>query len=142
MQDFFVSKFMLKFIYKNKKTIGTLILCFLLLIFVKASQIQNSQEKLPQPFSSPDIVEEPVAAHILPTKTTLQINDVIYKDDIEGVISVYDFMNKLRTEGKIKFTEKNYIGMGKFSAGVRVTLAWRVGSFTLSEELSGFKPAV
>ncbi len=23
-------------------------------------------------------------------------------------------MNKLRSEGKIKFTEKNYIGMGKF----------------------------
>jgi len=28
--------------------------------------------------------------------------------------SVYDFMDTLRQEGKITFTEKNYTGMGKF----------------------------
>lgn len=31
-----------------------------------------------------------------------------------GITTVYDFMDKLRTEGKINFTEKNYAGMGKF----------------------------
>jgi hypothetical protein len=29
-------------------------------------------------------------------------------------MSVYDFMSKLRAEGKINFIEKNYIGIGKF----------------------------
>lgn len=28
--------------------------------------------------------------------------------------TVYDFMNQLRSEGKINFIEKNYTGMGKF----------------------------
>ena len=28
--------------------------------------------------------------------------------------TVYDFMDKLRSEGKINFVEKNYTGMGKF----------------------------
>lgn len=37
-----------------------------------------------------------------------------YKDTIAGEMSVYDFMDKLRAEGKINFTEKDYIGMGKF----------------------------
>ncbi|MCX6751603.1 MAG: DUF4430 domain-containing protein [Candidatus Nomurabacteria bacterium] len=40
--------------------------------------------------------------------------DKVFKDNIPGEISVYDFMSKLRSEGKINFTEKNYIGMGEF----------------------------
>ncbi len=47
-------------------------------------------------------------------KTILEINGEKYETEIKNRISVYDFMNKLRSEGKIKFTEKNYIGMGKF----------------------------
>ncbi len=39
---------------------------------------------------------------------------VTFRDDIPGKISVYDFMQKLQSEGKITFTEKNYIGMGEF----------------------------
>lgn len=31
-----------------------------------------------------------------------------------GKTSVFDFMGKLQNEGKINFTEKNYIGMGEF----------------------------
>ena len=42
------------------------------------------------------------------------ITELNYTDTVPGLISVYDFMSKLRSEGKIDFTEKNYIGMGKF----------------------------
>ena len=37
-----------------------------------------------------------------------------FENTIPGDISVYDFMDRLRREGKIIFTEKNYAGMGKF----------------------------
>ena len=46
--------------------------------------------------------------------TILDINGIGFEEEIKGSISVYDFMSKLRQEGKINFTEKNYIGMGKF----------------------------
>jgi len=49
---------------------------------------------------------------------TLEINGVKYESKITGTISVYDFMSKLRNEGKINFTEKNYIGMGEFIDGI------------------------
>ena len=47
-------------------------------------------------------------------KTILEINGERYETEIKGKTSVYDFMDKLRGEGKINFTAKNYIGMGKF----------------------------
>ena len=47
-------------------------------------------------------------------KTVLEINGQRYEDEIASQKSVYDFMSKLRNEGKINFTEKNYTGMGKF----------------------------
>lgn len=46
-----------------------------------------------------------------PTGKTYEVS---YADEIPGQITVYDFMSKLKDEGKITFTEKNYIGMGKF----------------------------
>ncbi|MEK7081157.1 MAG: DUF4430 domain-containing protein, partial [Patescibacteria group bacterium] len=49
-----------------------------------------------------------------PEQTILEINGTRYEEEITGQISVYDFMNKFRGEGKINFTEKNYTGMGKF----------------------------
>lgn len=51
-------------------------------------------------------------------KTVLEINKLRYKDDVATEISVYDFMSKLRSERKINFTEKNYIGMGKFIVSI------------------------
>ena len=47
-------------------------------------------------------------------QATLEINGVKYQSQIEGEISIADFMEKLKNEGKINFKEKNYIGMGKF----------------------------
>ncbi len=44
----------------------------------------------------------------------LEINDIKYQSKISGPISISDFMDKLKEEGKIDFKEKNYTGMGKF----------------------------
>jgi len=46
-------------------------------------------------------------------KVMLEINDIKYESEIIGVISVYDFMSKLQSEGKITFKDKTYAGMGK-----------------------------
>jgi len=51
-------------------------------------------------------------------KTILEIDNVRYEEKIADKISVYDFMSKLRSEGKINFSEKNYIGMGKFITSI------------------------
>jgi hypothetical protein len=48
------------------------------------------------------------------TSISKPINNLEYKDTIAGKMSVYDFMNTLKSQGKINFTEINYIGMGKF----------------------------
>lgn len=51
------------------------------------------------------------------TNTTgafLEINGEKYQTEIKDGISVYDFMDKLRSEGKINFVAKNYIGIGQF----------------------------
>ena len=37
-----------------------------------------------------------------------------YTNTFPGSLTVYDFMENLRGEGKINFTEKNYAGIGKF----------------------------
>lgn len=44
-------------------------------------------------------------------KPTIELS---YINTIPDTTTVYDFMSKLRSEGKINFTEKNYTGMGKF----------------------------
>lgn len=72
------------------------------LTFVKVFQRQNT---VPPPFSSP---------YIGGGRVEVKENDITFTDIIPGSISVYGFMDKLRSEGQITFTEKNYIGMGKF----------------------------
>ena len=37
-----------------------------------------------------------------------------YTNTFPGSLTVYDFMEKLRSEGEITFAEKNYAGIGKF----------------------------
>jgi len=46
-----------------------------------------------------------------PATTT---DSLSYEYQEKASTSVYDFMTKLQTEGKIIFKEKNYPGMGKF----------------------------
>lgn len=52
------------------------------------------------------------------TSTPELVNNIEFKDTIAGEMSVYDLMNKLRSEGKINFTEKDYVGMGKFIVSI------------------------
>ncbi|MFA5932274.1 MAG: DUF4430 domain-containing protein [Candidatus Paceibacterota bacterium] len=73
--------------------------------------MHNSKDKLPPPLSSPYVGGGRVG--VLPVKISPQIDNISFKNDILGEISVYDFMSELRKEGKINFVEKNYIGMGK-----------------------------
>ncbi len=43
----------------------------------------------------------------------LQVSGDTYESDVEGELSVYEFMKKIRTENKIDFKDKTYLGMGK-----------------------------
>jgi hypothetical protein len=63
---------------------------------------------------NPNTTENNPTSQTKTIETVLEINGVKYEDTITQKMSVYDFMNQLRTEGKINFTEQNYIGMGKF----------------------------
>jgi hypothetical protein len=97
---------------KNKIIIGGLILAFSALIFVKVFQMNNSRY-IPPPFSSPYVGGGRVGV-LPPVNTFPQSNDLSFTNDIPGEITVYDFISKLKVEGKINFTKKNYIGMGEF----------------------------
>jgi hypothetical protein len=66
----------------------------------------------PQTVSKEEIVL--VAESVKTSNAILEINGQKYESEIKNSISVYDFMDKLRSEGKISFTEKNYTGIGKF----------------------------
>lgn len=91
---------------KNKKIIltGVVILVLLGSVFVyKNIKKQNNSLALASPTTS---------------KTIPQINNLSFTDDVAGKISVYEFMNKLQDEGKINFTEKDYIGMGEFITSI------------------------
>ena len=96
--------FMSKFIIKNKKVVLLVLISFgiLGLISVKIFQAQNS---FPPPFSSP---------YVGGGRVGVEENNLVFINDIPGETSVYNFMDRLRSEGKITFTDKTYSGMGKF----------------------------
>jgi hypothetical protein len=101
---------------KNKIISIIIIFCIIFLgIFVFNSKILHEQNS-PPPFLPLTKGEEKGGGNI-----TLEINDTKYESEIEKEISIYDFMSKLRNEGKIDFTEKNYIGMGKFIISINGT---------------------
>lgn len=101
---------------KNKKiviTISTAFIIFLILLklFFLIS-VTEIKEISPPPNTTSKVSEiKEIPGKVI--KTTLEINGTKYESEVVGKISVYDFMNKLRNEGKINFIEKNYIGMGK-----------------------------
>ena len=99
-----------KFISKNKRIASVIILIFLILLavffFFAHETAKEKEPGLPILGVGPKIETQS-------TKTTLEINDVNYAEEIDQKINVYDFMSKLRNEGKINFIEKNYIGMGE-----------------------------
>lgn len=111
---------------KNKKIILiVLISSSLSRLFLYSSQTiykNSSPHSLPQisgkenrpPPSLPLIKGEEKSR----SQAILEINGISYQYEITEETSVYDFMSKLRSEGKINFTEKNYTGMGKFIVSI------------------------
>ena len=108
---------------KTKIIIAFLVLSVLFIIFGFANrnkenaEIINVTEKTP--FTNEKIsIKDTVNTTELPLQqekvATLEINEVSYQTSIINGTSVYDFMNKLRTENKINFKEKTYLGLGKF----------------------------
>lgn len=99
---------------KNEKIkigIAVMISLLLFLVFFLTSHIT-----LKDPYSPPkQTIKEIAPINTLSTgKTaTLKVNEKQYEDEIDGVISIYDFMTILQKKGKIKFKDKTYTGMGK-----------------------------
>jgi hypothetical protein len=114
---FFVSKFTMK----NKKIkiilLSAIILIFLgLFFFIPHKTVApNNTQTTPVNQNNTPLLNLPLNKEEgQAITTTLQTNGVSYTDTITGKMSVYDFMSQLRNEGKINFTEENYIGMGEF----------------------------
>jgi len=82
-----------------------LIICSALIYIYKTPTSKTKNENTLEKQNSPDPNSKTV---------TLLINDGKYTTNISDEINVYDIMNKLKTEGKVDFKEKNYSGMGKF----------------------------
>jgi hypothetical protein len=61
-----------------------------------------------------DTTKTEISPQIVTTQTVLEINGTRFEEELTNQTNVYDFMSKLQNEGKINFTEKTYIGMGKF----------------------------
>ena len=106
----------------RKKIISIIILIFLIIFGVFFLTLHKKQNgglviRNTPPPSLPLIKGEEQGGGQI-TKAVLEINGVSYEDNISGKISVYDFMSKLRDEGKITFTDKNYIGMGEFIVSI------------------------
>ncbi|MFA5841219.1 MAG: DUF4430 domain-containing protein [Candidatus Paceibacterota bacterium] len=107
---------MSKLTTKNKIIIITL-LAFLSVSFLFFYGVEKQKIILPQEkvFNNASNTENTQSTNI---KTILEINDKRYEGTVLGITNVYDFMDKLRSEGKINFTEKNYAGIGKFIVSI------------------------
>lgn len=71
-------------------------------------------EEISPPLTSPKETSEKISEPDNSLKTVLEVEKERYESKIVGVISVYEFMQKLKEEEKINFKEKTYSGMGKF----------------------------
>ena len=107
--------------FKKKKIKILILLTSTLLLFISFFIFiyKDTHKETNNSFPKNTLPNSPVSKEIKPNKnpeikTTLEINEVSYKESITEQISVYDFMQKLQAEGKINFKDKNYSGMGKF----------------------------
>ena len=103
--------------YMKNKKLKTLIPIFLILILVisiffilknksKVKEINTAESPLSNlPLTK---VEKEINGPIL------EIDNKKYQSKIKEEISIADFMEKLKREGKINYKDKNYVGMGKF----------------------------
>lgn len=88
-----------------------ILICILWVIFLIPPKILP--ENMEMVSENRELFADTAENKIQTIKTFLEVNLVRHESEITGEVSVYDFMSKLRNEGKIYFTEKNYVGMGK-----------------------------
>lgn len=93
----------------NKKIIwlGLGFSLFFFLIFVFTKDLGKNTTSISPPAFVPVQSEKTIQAF-------LEISEKKIETTVTENENVYDFMVKLRTEGKINFREKTYSGMGKF----------------------------
>ncbi len=88
---------------KKKIIIVISILAIILLgFFTKRQSVSITEIK--------DIQNKQESIHI----ASIDIEGSILGGEVKDGESVYDFMDRLRSEGRISFKEKNYSGIGKF----------------------------
>ncbi|MBP9715545.1 MAG: DUF4430 domain-containing protein [Candidatus Pacebacteria bacterium] len=93
-----------------------LFLTFLLTLNNKAEDIiSNNETPNVQKENTKELKSVPIEKVVEKgLQTILEVNGTKYEGEVNKEISVYDFMNQLRNEGKITFKEKTYSGIGKF----------------------------
>jgi len=99
----------------NKKIIwlGLTISLFFFLIFIFTKDLGQNTSSASLPFSTLDSSPSPGEGESAKDKAFLEIDGKILEKTIEKEENVYDFMVKLKEEGKINFKDKIYSGMGK-----------------------------
>jgi hypothetical protein len=110
---------MFKFISKKKTTV--IILATLIILFCSIwigqnipEQENGSRKTILQEENMPSGSDNILSENILPDKAILEINGERYEGEVKENENVYDFMARLRNEGKIDFKEKNYVVLGSF----------------------------
>lgn len=118
---------------KNQKTTTILILIAILFLslgfyalfskktvsIISETIKENTEQEKELPNKNIENPETPktkskITKNIATNQAYIEINGIKHQSEISENISVYDFMNKARKEGKFIFKEKNYIGIGKF----------------------------
>jgi len=95
---------------KNSKKIiwlSFIILFFVFFIFVLVKNIEENTNSISSPPPAPTQIEKTGQAFLEIDEKKLET--IITKEE-----NIYDFMVKLKKEGKIDFKDKNYYGMGMF----------------------------
>ncbi|HAS80940.1 MAG: hypothetical protein UR25_C0001G0040 [Candidatus Nomurabacteria bacterium GW2011_GWE1_32_28] len=94
---------------KGKYKITIIIITLLVILFLnKKIQIVKQSEI---DINSKTYEEIP---KIIINKAVLEVNGIKYETEINQEVNIYDFMVKLKEEGKINFKDKTYSGIGKF----------------------------
>ena len=94
---------LIRLLNKKKIIIVISILAIILLgFFTKRQSVSITEIK--------DIQNKQESIHI----ASIDIEGSILGGEVKDGESVYDFMDRLRSEGKVSFKEKNYSGIGKF----------------------------
>ena len=100
---------------------GMSILC--LVVFFLTSQTKvtsppNIERRIPEKFSVQIPIAHKVNTEPQGTSTTLEIETKQFNSKLASATTVYNFMQRLKDEGQIVFTEKTFAGMGKLIDGL------------------------